>query len=464
MKSEGGKRGISFIKMFVKRFIYPLIILGVLLFSFAWCLTCFAGEATGSYNLEDCIRISLAEHQSVRQAQSLVRQYEANVLQARSQQLPHVDFDTSWINYKWLPPNKQKIIGGGTTDVYLEIALRQILYSGGREHAQMDQAKMDLLTAQEGLRRTRQAVVFQVKRAFFLLRQAEELLKSKQEAVNQIRVHLDIARKRLAVGTAREVDVLRAEVQFADVEQAKIAAENSVAVARMRLNTAMGRAVDTPLEIADSAHTPQAPEAPEVTLAEALQSHPEWIQSELALRRAEAGLTIAQSLAMPDLGFGAAYNLEGGSFPPDIDNWNIGLRLNIPLWDSGNAVGAKGAARERIEQAKAGQELLRQRLGLAVEEARVTMSDAKERMRVTALSADEARRTLRIEQERYRVGAGSSIEVIDAQVALTRAETNAIQATYDYRIALAQLEYALGRDPVLITDQGSQSRATGGNE
>ena len=85
-------------------------------------------------------------------------------------------------------------------------------------------------------------------------------------------------------------------------------------------------------------------------------------------------------------------------------------------------------------------------------------------MRVTALSVDEARRTLTVEQELYRVGAGSSIEVIDAQVALTRAEANAIRATHDYRIALAQLEYALGRDPALAGEQKLPSKAAGGQQ
>lgn len=68
--------------------------------------------------------------------------------------------------------------------------------------------------------------------------------------------------------------------------------------------------------------------------------------------------------------------------------------MSIPLWDSGNAAGAKGAARARIEQAGSAQELLRQRLELAVQEAQVAIRDAEERMRVTALSVDDARRTL----------------------------------------------------------------------
>jgi outer membrane protein len=426
--------------------------------------TALPAQPDAALSPEDCVKIALGGHPEVQLAAQRVREAQQKVRQARSLKGPQVDFDTSWTEYEWLPPNKQKIIGAGATDVYSEVALRRLLYSGGRTGALLDQARLDLLAAHEELRRTRQSVAFQVTKAFFILRQAEELLRAQQEAVNQVEAHLEIARKRLAVGTAKEVDVLKAEVQLADVQQARIAAENRVAVARMTLNIAMGRPADTPLEIVDSAPTARPLEAARASVGEALPSHPEWIQSELSLRRAQAGLTVAKSLARPDLALQAAYNLEGGSFPPDVDNWNLGLRVSISLWDSGNAAGAKGAARARIEQTRSAQELLRQRLELAVQEAQVAMRDAEERMRVTALSVDEARRTLTVEQERYRVGAGSSIEVIDAQVALTRAEANAIRATHDYRIALAQLEYALGRDPALAGEQKLPSKAAGGQQ
>ena len=418
-------------------------------------------QPSAPLSLEDCVEIALSTHPEVRLAAQRVQEAQGKLRQARSLNLPQVDFDTSWTEYEWLPPNKQKILGAGTTDVYSEVALRQLLYSGGRNQALLDQARLDLLGAHEELRRVRQSVVFQVTKAFFSLQEAQEVLKSQREAVNQIQAHLDIARKRLTVGTAKELDVLKAEVQLADVQQASIAAENRVAVSRMALNVAMGRPPDTPLETTQSTAAPSVVAAACPSLEEVLPAHPEWIQGELTLRRAEAGLTVAESLSRPDLALQASYNLEGGSFPPDIDNWNVGLRVSIPLWDSGNAAGAKGAARARIEQARTGQELLRQRLGLRLEEAQVAIRDAQERRRVTALSAEEARRALAVEQERYRVGAGSSIEVIDAQVALTRAEANAIQATYDYAVALAQLEYAVGRDPAPVAEHGAPSGAAG---
>ncbi len=52
---------------------------------------------------------------------------------------------------------------------------------------------------------------------------------------------------------------------------------------------------------------------------------------------------------------------------------------------------------------------------------------------------------LQLATERYRVGSGTFFELLDAQVAALRAETDYVSAVYDYHKALAALEAAVGR-------------------
>jgi outer membrane protein TolC len=411
------------------------------------CLAAYAAEAPAApLTLEDCVGLALAQQQEVQAALLQVRETEGRLKQTRSASGPRADLDTSWTQYDWLPPNKERILGGGTTDIYSEVVLRQLLYSGGRTQGLINQAELDLLRSHERLRRARQAVAFKVAQAFYGLLEAQALLQVQDEAVRQVRAQLEIARKRYEVGTARQLDVLKAEVQLANVQQAQVAAANRVDLARMSLNLAMGRDPETPLAAAPP-ETPATEAETEQPAAEVIPSHPEWVQSQLALRRAEAGLRVARSLGLPEVDLRAAYNLEGGAFPPDIENWNVGVGVSLPLWDSGDRKGAMQQASARTEQSRVLQEALRQRIELDIKQAQVAIRDAQERMRVTALSVEQARQALAVEQERYRVGTGSSTEVIDAQVALTQAGANAVRAEYDHRVALAQLSYAQGRDP-----------------
>jgi outer membrane protein len=64
---------------------------------------------------------------------------------------------------------------------------------------------------------------------------------------------------------------------------------------------------------------------------------------------------------------------------------------------------------------------------------------------VQATSRDAARDQLRLAQDRYRLGAGTALELSDAQNAVQRAEGDYVNAVYDYHKAMAALEAAVGR-------------------
>lgn len=64
---------------------------------------------------------------------------------------------------------------------------------------------------------------------------------------------------------------------------------------------------------------------------------------------------------------------------------------------------------------------------------------------VQASNRDAARDQLRLAQDRYRLGAGTALELSDAQTAVQRAEGDYVTAVYDYHKAIAALEAAVGR-------------------
>ena len=64
---------------------------------------------------------------------------------------------------------------------------------------------------------------------------------------------------------------------------------------------------------------------------------------------------------------------------------------------------------------------------------------------VQSASRDAAREQLRLAQDRYRLGSGTALELSDAQNQVQRAEGDYITAIYDYHIAIAALEAAVGR-------------------
>jgi outer membrane protein len=182
-------------------------------------------------------------------------------------------------------------------------------------------------------------------------------------------------------------------------------------------------------------------------LSKVLETHPEARASRLAQSRSEAELRSAKAANAPSLTMRGSYNFEGRNDPFKVPNWNVGLVLSFPLFDGGGRQGGIEQAEARTRQAMASGVLTRQRIELEVQSAWLAIVEAHERIDTTQSAVDQAEEALRVVQEKYRVGLGSSIEVLDAQTALTQARTNRAQSISDFETAVAQWRFAVGMDP-----------------
>jgi len=81
---------------------------------------------------------------------------------------------------------------------------------------------------------------------------------------------------------------------------------------------------------------------------------------------------------------------------------------------------------------------------LEVRQAFLNMKEAEKRIETSKVAVDKAEEDFKIAQVRYSAGVGTNLDVIDAQLALTQAKTNNIQALYDYNTSKAKLDKAMG--------------------
>ena len=81
---------------------------------------------------------------------------------------------------------------------------------------------------------------------------------------------------------------------------------------------------------------------------------------------------------------------------------------------------------------------------LEVRQAYLNMNEAEQCIQTSKVSVEKAQEDFKIAQVRYSAGVGTNLDVIDAQVALTSAQTNYIQSLYDYNTSKANLDKAMG--------------------
>lgn len=402
-------------------------------------------------NLEECTSIAVVEHPNVVAATQRMIESKDRIAARRGVKLPQIDFRTDALRYDWLPPNKRNVLGGGTSDVYSAVNLNLLLFSFGRAEARIDSASSSYYAALEDLRRTRQRVAFDVARAFYDVLRLQAIFDARKQGVSQMEHYLKLAREKNEIGKAAKLDVLRAEVQLADVTQSMLLAQNQLEIAHLALANAMGLGsrqihVDP---VSDATPAPCYADV-DVFLKEANEINPVYLASQLQTRAAEYDVRAARALFGPNLSLVGSYNREGSDFP-DISNWYGGLALNIPIFTGGITRAEVGQARAVVEQRKAGTELINQDITLAVRSAVLSTQDAANRLRATSKSIEQAQEAFNIAQEKYNIGLGSATEVIDTQVALEQARTNYAQALYDGKVAAAALDFAVGRDPRIVS-------------
>ena len=143
----------------------------------------------------------------------------------------------------------------------------------------------------------------------------------------------------------------------------------------------------------------------------------------------------------------AALRAENDVFPFDFTSqpFQAGLRISWPIFTNFSRV-------QRVSEARAAHndmELAVRRRGLAVQtevsQAFLTLTTLHTALAIQDTNLTAAREQLQLGAERYRVGSGTFFELLDAQVALLRAELDYVTVTFDYHKALAALEAAVGQ-------------------
>lgn len=366
---------------------------------------------------------------------------------------PHLRLSADALHYSWLPPSKANSLGPGNEDYLLNLDATKILYSPSLR-AQLGIADADILIAAERVRRTRQQVLYDVAASWYEVQRNQKRLEADQASLKQLESHEQMVKEYFRLGKVAELDVLQVGVRVADARQRLISSENELRLATLRLRNAMGMGTSETLEVPPPPDSIRPSIGPFPDLQEqieqAWQKRPEALAAKAQIVRGQAERRQAAAGLQPEARAVANYNREGTSWP-ELDQWFIGVRATLPLFDSGVTRHATAAAGANIEASKAELETVRQLVQLEVTQAQLRLREGAERVAATRAAVDEARRALDIERRAYEVGMSTILDVLDTETAMTRAAYNYIDAVFTYHTAEAQLDLALGTDPDNLT-------------
>jgi outer membrane protein len=399
--------------------------------------------AEGPLSLEQAVDAALAHQPQLRAARAQVRAAQARVDEATAGLLPQVN-GTAGVSRS----GGAGTLPSATGNVWsLGLSGSQLLYDFGQTWNGRTAASASEKSQVETERDTTQTVVLNVRSAWFTAAAARDLVAVAKETLDNRDVHLTQIAGFVEVGTRPEIDLAQARADRANALVQLITSQNTLATSLAQLNQAMGLAAPTDYELAPTAYpaVPGEDGSLDELLSEALSRRADLASLARAREAQEATVRSLTGAYGPTLS--ATGKVGEAGLRPDAlsDSWTVGLNLSWPIFQGGRTRGQVSEANANLDALDAQAELLRQQIRLSVEQARLTVKAAKAALEASGEVVVNARQQLRLAEGRYQAGLGNGVELNDAQVAVTSAAAQEVQARFNLATARAQLARAVGR-------------------
>jgi outer membrane protein len=402
-------------------------------------------------SLEEALQVGLSKQPTLRQAQAATAAARARVEQARAPLLPQLTGSASYQSQSVTTTGPSAALFGashGVQETYgAGLTGRLLIYDFGQTSGRWRASQASASGQESSEHATTRSVALAIRTAFFNAVAAKAIVGVAHDTLQNEQRHLEQVRAQVEIGTRPPVDLVQERVNVANDQVAVIQAENQYATARLQVEQAMGVTDLGPWEIAEETLPPVPGEesSPDVLLREALTSRPEIAAGDAQIRAQELTVDALQGGYGPSLAVQAGVT-ESGPRPSDLANgWNTQVTLTWPLFQGGLTRGQVHEAKANVTSLVAQQDLLKQQIRLALEQARLSVRAAVAALGAAADASQAARERLTLAEGRYQTGVGSILELSDAQVALTTALGQEVQAKFSLAVARSQLLQALGR-------------------
>jgi outer membrane protein len=409
-----------------------------------------------SLSLEQCLEIAARNSNQIAITEGNVTKAEVGVKDARAGFLPRLH-----------------LVGGyNLTNVFNRLEWNESHYSlslvasispfnGGRNFINTSRSRESLSSAQQGLRLAEINLVLDVMARYYNMLEASEILELRKESLAQKRTHLDFARAQYELGLVPKSDVLKAEVAVIAGGVDSLEAAGEMGIAHAELNDAMGIPLDHPTRVKPVKAVREAPPSTDDCLRAAFQNRPELLQQESSVAIGEHNVRLAQVERWPKLTLVGSYNAYVDQFVSgdlainrtnwgDNTDWRLGLGLSFPIFDGGITGRAVQTARINLQQTELDYSDWKKQVNLDVKSAHLNLVTALRRIDLTEKEVESAQESYNAASGRYRTGVAPITEVIDAAVALTNSKVSHTKAIYEYLLAGARLNQAMGQLPYQV--------------
>lgn len=439
----------------------------LLLLAFPFLASSFAGtemeEARAGiprFTLNQAILTALQRNPDIQRARQDIERTKGLYLELRAAALPRIDATGSYTNSD---PHLNNFNGDGgsrggldrgfdTVDSSFGIRVQatQVVFAGGRIVSQIRSADFQRDASYFAFRNTIDQMIATVRIQFYQILLNRALIGVQEESIKLLGSQLQDQQNRFEAGTVPRFNVLQAQVALSNQQPDLISARNNYRIAQLQLARTIGLDFDpsrgngAPLEVVGTLrYDPRRVPLP-MAIEIAKERRPFLKQQKAGVLSSAAQVGVARS------GFFPQVNATGGSdfrSSPISDQINdarsgyiFGVNGSWAIWDWGQTYGRFKQAKAVLEESKITYDDAVRQIELEVQQAYSNLVQGAELIRSQEQTVGQALEALRLASARLGAGAGTQLEVLNARVEVTRAQSISLQALFTYNSAVAEFD------------------------
>ena len=433
--------------------------------SFSW-----SEEGAPVFTADKAVLTALQQNPDILRAKEEIERTKGVVIEIRAQALPHI---TPQATYQWTDPNLRSNSFSQSSAAALPTAtpgsnLQQTdksyrisvlgtqLVFNGTTFPSIRGTFFQRDAAYFSFRSVVDQVIATVKTQFYQVIVNRALIGVQEESVRLLESQLKDQENRFEAGTVPRFNVLQAQVQLSNQIPNLIAARNSYRISILQLAKTLGleydpsRGVASPLRaVGELAYVPRR-----IDLLEAIE---EGKRHRPFLKQARANvLNQIEQVHVAIGGFLPTVNIIGGgefisspvnsSFNDISKGWTFQMVGSWPIWDSGQVYGQVKQQRALLSETKITYDDDVRQVELEIQQAASNLLQNRELIQATEKNVEQADEAVRLAKARLDAGAGTQLDVLNAQVQLTTAQSTRLQALFGYISSLAEFDRVTGTE------------------
>jgi outer membrane protein TolC len=357
---------------------------------------------------------------------------------------PNISANTSFASFSdpFMNPGTGSVTGQATSAT---IQANYTIFGRGK-FAAVKRARASLDRAAAGETAAEYNITLATDAAYYSVLADQELRRVAQARLERAQEQLSVARSRAQAGYSIATDSLQLVIEVNKARLDMLRRDSALTVSRLRLGSTIGLSSAVDAAPIDSAISAELPFTVEQAIAELRTRGPSLIVARANEKSAEAALSFEREAYLPEISVGAqigTYDTE--LFPSAFNRSQFNVQVSLPIWNGGLRELSVARARADKNVAKAQREASERQAAEQMAGAYNGYNTARSATELAQIGIVAATENYRVQRARYREGSTTILDLLEAQVQLSEAESQLVQSRYAARLALAQVEALLGR-------------------